>query len=89
MKKQTISKSLTAFILAVTIIIGPGGCTQEIEKAHLTIPDIVWPPAPEIPRIRFINAVSKPQDLHIKRGAFKKFFDYLSGENRGIDDCPV
>ena len=80
MKKQTISKSLTAFILAVTIIIGPGGCTQEIEKAHLTIPDIVWPPAPEIPRIRFINAVSKPQDLHIKRGAFKKFFDYLSGK---------
>ena len=80
MKKQTISKSLTAFILAVTIIIGPGGCTQEIEKAHLPIPDIVWPPAPEIPRIRFINAVSKPQDLHIKRGAFKKFFDYLSGK---------
>ena len=80
MKKQKTSKALTVFILAVTILVGLGGCTKEIEKAHLPIPDIVWPPAPEIPRIRFINAVSKPQDLHIKRGAFKKFFDYLTGK---------
>jgi DNA-binding beta-propeller fold protein YncE len=80
MNKLRISKGLTVFIFAVTLILGPGGCTKEIDKAHPPDPDIVWPPAPEIPRIRFINAVSKPQDLHIKRGVFKKFFDYLTGK---------
>ena len=80
MKKQRIIKGLTVFILAVTIILGPGGCTKEIEKAQPHRPDIVWPPVPEIPRIRFINAVSKPQDLHIERGVFKKIFDYLTGK---------
>jgi DNA-binding beta-propeller fold protein YncE len=80
MNKLRISKGLTVFIFAVTLILGPGGCTKEIDKAHPPRPDIVWPPAPEIPRIRFINAVSKPQDLHIRRGVFKKFFDYLTGK---------
>ena len=80
MKKQTFSRGLTVFILAVTIILAAGGCNREIDKTHPLRPDIVWPPAPEIPRIRFINAVSKPQDIQIKRSAFKKFFDYLSGK---------
>ena len=80
MNKQRISRGLAVFILAATIILGPGGCTREIDREHPPRPDIVWPPAPEIPRIRFIKAVSKPQDLHIKRGAFKKFFDYLTGK---------
>ncbi len=80
MNKQRISKCLTIFILTVTIILGIGGCNREIDKAHPPRPDIVWPPAPEIPRIRFINAVSKPQDIQIRRSAFKKIFDYLSGK---------
>ena len=80
MNKQRISKGLTSFILAVTIVLGSGGCSREIDKAYPPHPDIVWPPAPEIPRIRFINAVSNPQDLRISRGVFKKFFDYLIGK---------
>ena len=80
MKKQRISKCFTIFIVAAAIILGHAGCTREIDEAQPPRPDIVWPPAPEIPRIRFINAVSTPQDLRIKRGAFKKFFDYLTGK---------
>jgi DNA-binding beta-propeller fold protein YncE len=80
MNEQRISRGLAVFILAATIILGPAGCTREIDKAQPPRPDIVWPPAPEIPRIRFVNAVSNPQDLHISRGVFKKFFDYLAGK---------
>ena len=80
MKKQSISKRLAVLVLTLLICLGAAGCAREIEDTVPSRPDIVWPPAPEIPRIRFVNSVSNPQDLRIRSGVFKKIFDYLAGK---------
>ena len=67
-------------ILAVILLLGPAACVKNTHIAKETPPDIVWPQPPEIPRIRFVGAVSKPQDLQIRPGVFRRFFDYLIGK---------
>jgi DNA-binding beta-propeller fold protein YncE len=44
-------------------------------------PEILWPEPPEKPRIRFVGAVSRPEDLQIRPGWFGKFFNYLIGKS--------
>lgn len=66
--------------MAVLTFLVPAGCHRQTIEEKETRPDIVWPKAPEIPRIQFINSISKPEDLHIKEGLFKRFFSYLSGK---------
>jgi DNA-binding beta-propeller fold protein YncE len=67
-------------ILAVILSLGPQACVKDTHIATESLPDIVWPPPPEIPRIRFVGVVSKPQDLQIRPGVFRRFFDYLIGK---------
>ena len=67
-------------ILAVILFLGPEACVKDTHITTESLPDIVWPPPPEIPRIRFVGAVSKPQDLQIRPGVFRRFFDYLIGK---------
>ena len=67
-------------ILAVILFLGPEACVKDTNIAKESLPDIVWPKPPEIPRIRFVGAVSKPQDLQIRPGVFRRFFDYLIGK---------
>ena len=67
-------------ILAVILLLGPQACVKDTRITTESRPDIVWPPPPEIPRIRFVGAVSKPQDLQIRPGVFRRFFDYLIGK---------
>jgi DNA-binding beta-propeller fold protein YncE len=67
-------------ILAAILFLGPQACVKDTHIATESLPDIVWPPPPEIPRIRFVGVVSKPQDLQIRPGVFRRFFDYLTGK---------
>jgi DNA-binding beta-propeller fold protein YncE len=67
-------------ILAVILFLGPAACVKDTKIAEVSLPEIVWPKPPEIPRIRFVAAVSKPQDLQIRPGVFRRFFDYLTGK---------
>ena len=67
-------------ILAVFLALGPVACVKNTPVAQESFPDIVWPKPPEIPRIRFIAAVSRPQDLGIRPGVFRRIFDYLTGK---------
>jgi DNA-binding beta-propeller fold protein YncE len=72
---------LIALVISVLfLLLGPEGCARDIEKTAEPLPEMVWPPAPDLPRIKFVNAVTQPDDLRIKRGAFLRFFDYLSGK---------
>lgn len=43
-------------------------------------PALVWPPAPDKPRIAFVRAFSKPADLGIGRGFFERLQDIFLGE---------
>ncbi|MEJ2283139.1 MAG: 6-bladed beta-propeller [Desulfobacterales bacterium] len=69
-----------AVILAVILLLEPAACIKDTRVAKEPLPDIVWPKPPEIPRIRFIAAVSKPRDLQIRPGLFKRIFDYMTGK---------
>ena len=42
-------------------------------------PDIFWPNPPEIKRIEFVRAVSKPKDLGIHPGILKRLVNYIVG----------
>lgn len=44
------------------------------------MPEIVWPKPPEIPRIRFVDSVSKPEDLGIRSSGFRRFLEYFAGK---------
>lgn len=78
-KPRNIIRSLP-IMLAVILFLGPQACVKDTHIAKESLPDIVWPQPPEIPRIRFVGAVSKPQDFQIRPGVFRRFFDYLIGK---------
>ena len=80
MKNLRNSMRISAILLAVIFFLGPEACVKDTHIAKESRPDIVWPKPPEIPRIRFVAAVSKPQDLQIRAGVFRRFFDYLTGK---------
>ena len=71
---------ISLIALSVTLFLAAGGCVKNIDNAIKPLPAIVWPKPPEIPRIRFVGAVSKPQDFQIRPGIFRRFFDYLTGK---------
>ena len=73
------TRILTA-IIVLSLCLVAGGCFKRVTEEREPLPEIVWPTAPEIPRIRFVNSVSKPEDLQIKAGMFKRFFEYLFGK---------
>ncbi len=42
---------------------------------------LVWPQAPDIPRIEYISSVNKAKDLGIEKGFFAKLKDFIFGED--------
>jgi DNA-binding beta-propeller fold protein YncE len=80
MKKPGNIMRILAIILAVVLLLEPVACVKDTHIAKEPLPDIVWPKPPEMPRIRFVAAVSKPQDLQIRPGVFRRIFDYLTGK---------
>ena len=55
------------------------GCAghAEVPAGH---PEIFWPSPPEVRRIEFVGAVSKPADLNILPGVFKRLLRYIAGQ---------
>ena len=43
-------------------------------------PDIFWPNPPEVKRIEFVKAVSKPEDLNIRPSILKRVVNYIVGK---------
>lgn len=41
----------------------------------------VWPEPPEPPRVQFIKTVITPEDLGIKKGFFRKLWEFIAGED--------
>lgn len=79
-KKLKVVLLKTIIVVLLVLAIGVGGCLKENVDMKEPPPDIVWPKPPEIPRIRFVNTISGPENLHIKEGALKTFFRYLVGK---------
>lgn len=65
---------LTAAVLCVS-----SGCAGTAGPGVQPHPALVWPKSPEQPRIKFVLSVTKPKDLDIRPGLWRRIFDYLSG----------
>lgn len=65
-------------VFAVTICLVISGCAKQAEVSRAR-PDIFWPNPPEVKRIAFVRAVSKPEDLNIRPGILKRVIDYIGG----------
>jgi DNA-binding beta-propeller fold protein YncE len=65
-----------ALMAAICLVIS--GCASQAEVSGVR-PDIFWPNPPEVKRIEFIKAVSKPEDLNIRPGILKRLADYIVG----------
>lgn len=42
--------------------------------------DLVWPPPPDKAKIQFLQSITKPFDIGIKKSFFKKIFEFFAGE---------
>lgn len=72
--KKTIVITLTLLMALFTISMGP---KVEKKKEH-----IVWPPPPWEPRIEFLYSITTPDDLQIKKGFFRRLWEFIAGESR-------
>ena len=73
----------TVILLAVSL--ASEGCFNKPVEEKRPLSAVVWPTAPEIPRIRFLRIISKPEDLEIHAGIFRRFIKALTGKvNKSI-----
>lgn len=74
-----ISKYVCA-ILMVVFFLSTSGCFKEIVETREDLPEIVWPGHPEVPRIRFVNSISKADDLNIRENLSAKIWNFFKGK---------
>ena len=68
---------LVAFMATICMVLS--GCAGHADLSGIR-PDIFWPKPPEIKRIEFVKAVSKPVDLNIRPGVLKRLVNYMVGK---------
>lgn len=76
------SRGIIAFILivAVTLTTGCGApSSRQPTAGQAPTPSLVWPPPPSQPRIRFVRAVARPQDLGITPSFWKRLGEIFVG----------
>lgn len=81
---RIISLSLALF----AVLMGMQACSKAGVRTGQGVPEIVWPPSPEVPRIRFVRSVSGPEDLNIGQGVLKLFFRFLRGPAESTISMP-
>ena len=69
-----------ALCLAAGLLVFNAGCFKMAVPVNEPTPVLLWPEPPEIPRIHFVNAISRPEDMGIANGVFRNFFRYLAGK---------
>jgi DNA-binding beta-propeller fold protein YncE len=77
---RQISAFIASVLIVLVTVIAVTGCFKQVAETPKALPDIIWPAPPEIPRIRFVNSVSKPEDLNIRGTVFKKIIRFIKGE---------
>ncbi len=62
----------------LTFFVSSSGCVKNIDTSG-PMPDIIWPKPPDIPRVKFVNSISRPKDLNISENGLKKFMRLFFG----------
>lgn len=72
----------SALIAASLVLIGCSGQVLHGEghRPSEEAGDLVWPPAPEPPRIRHLYSISSPRDIGIRAGFLQRIMEFLKGE---------
>ena len=67
---------------AAALILGSAltGCAPPVQTVESAMP-LVWPAAPDAPRIAYVRAFSRPDDLGISRGFLQRVADVLFGHD--------
>jgi DNA-binding beta-propeller fold protein YncE len=75
------------------LALASAGCTPlavdpqaaEADGASIAEAELVWPAAPELPRIRYLQSISSAQDVGIRPGLLTRIARFLKGEEeRGL-----
>lgn len=68
---------LIAIILFSLITLGMGP-----RKDVITTPEkrVVWPPPPFEPKIEFVKSITRPEDIGVKKGFFRKLYELFVGK---------
>lgn len=72
---------ITFTALSLTIFLGLYGCAAPAPKPLAESIDMVWPAGAEIPRVRFLKSISKPEDFPITQSALKRIWNYIVGKD--------
>jgi len=67
-------------VIILTLFMSSTGCFQEMVQVQKPLPAVIWPKPPAVPRIRFLNALTKASDLNIQKEKFSRFLRFLKGE---------
>ncbi len=80
--KKNSRKTLGVIIVLILFpaaLFSLNGCFKNVMPRE-ALPDIIWPKPPDIPRIRFVNSISKPEHMNIARSPGKNFLRYFFGK---------
>ncbi len=78
-----VIRSLTKICMIILMLVSSftlQACFKQIAETRPPLPEIIWPKPPDIPRIRFVNSFSGPEDLNIGTSTFEKFMRFFTGE---------
>lgn len=78
-------RTATLILLVFVLSFSMHGCFKQAVEVRRSLPDIIWPKPPEIPRIRFVDSISGPEDLTLSQGPVTRFIRFLKGpEERSL-----
>jgi len=73
---QSWRRAALAFCVGLLLV----ACAPSDHKVEELEAPLVWPPAPAAPRITFLTAFSRPEDLGISKGFFQRLADAVLGK---------
>ena len=79
MNPTKIGRSLTALCMAAGLVTLNTGCFRMAVPEDRPLPVILWPSPPDIPRVSFVNSLSRPEDMGIVEGPVQGFLRFLAG----------
>jgi len=77
-RAKLMNHGLGTFALTLALLVFMGGC-MPLRPSRSSLPNMIWPEPPAIPRIALVNMVQRPDDLGIHPGVFKQLWHGLAG----------
>lgn len=68
-----------AIALAAGLLALQAGCFKMAVPEEKPVTPLLWPAPPEVPRISYVGAISRPADIGIREGLVQGFMRYLAG----------